>query len=116
MAGAANAPTPLRAAEGPIKWSVAWREPPSECFLTSDRRLIEAASGAVERVTGRRPELSTGGGTSDARFIKSHCPVIELGIVGRTMHEVDERASIGDIEALARVYEALIDGWMDAER
>ena len=110
--GAATAPTPLRSADGPVRWRVEWREPPSECFLTSDERLIEAASTAVEAVTGRRPELSTGGGTSDARFIKDHCPVVELGIVGRTMHEVDERAPVAEIEALARAYEALIDRWM----
>ena len=109
---AAHAPTALRRAEGPIRWDVAWREPPSECFLTDDARLIAAASDAVETVTGRRPALSTGGGTSDARFVKDHCPVVELGLVGRTMHEVDERTPVADIEALTRTYEALIDRFM----
>ena len=105
---AASAPTPLRSADGPIRWDVAWREPPSECFLTDDAAFIAHVSAAVEGVTGRAPELSTGGGTSDARFVKDHCPVVELGIVGDTMHEVDERASVAEIEMLTRTYAALI--------
>ena len=59
---------------------------------------------AIEEVTGRKPELSTSGGTSDARFISSYCPVIEFGLVGQTMHQVDERASVSDIEKLTRIY------------
>ena len=105
---AANADTPLRRRGDPVRWEVEWREPPSECFLTDDAGFIAHVSAAVEEVTGTAPALSTGGGTSDARFVKDHCPVVELGIVGRTMHEVDERASVDEIEALTRTYAALI--------
>ena len=62
--------------------------------------LIEA----IEAVTGRRPSLSTTGGTSDARFIKNHCPVVEFGLVGQTMHQVDERVAVADLDRLAAIY------------
>jgi succinyl-diaminopimelate desuccinylase len=68
-------------------------------------------SDAVELVTGRRPTLSTGGGTSDARFIKDYCPVIELGLVGTTMHQVDERVPLAEVEELMRIYEAFLALW-----
>ena len=55
-------------------------------------------------MTGKTPELSTGGGTSDARFIKNYCPVIEFGLVGQTMHMVDEHVAVSDLEQLADVY------------
>ncbi|WP_158818998.1 succinyl-diaminopimelate desuccinylase [Methylocapsa sp. S129] len=74
-------------------------------FLTPSGAFTTLLSDAVEDIVGRRPVLSTSGGTSDARFIKTACPVVELGLVGQTMHGVDERASIEDIEMLARVYE-----------
>ena len=61
-------------------------------------------SGAVEAETGRKPVLSTTGGTSDARFIKSYCPVVEFGLVGQTMHMVDERVPVDDFERLANIY------------
>jgi len=61
------------------------------------------------RVTGAPPVLSTTGGTSDARFIKDHCPVVELGLPGRTMHKIDECASLEDIETLTRIYEAVLE-------
>ena len=62
-------------------------------------------------MTGRRPELSTTGGTSDARFIRSYCPVVEFGIVGQTMHKVDEHVAVDDVERLTGIYEAVIDGF-----
>ena len=74
-------------------------------FLTPSGAFTALLSDAVHDVTGRRPELSTSGGTSDARFIHKACPVVELGLVGQTMHGVDERAPVADIEALARIYE-----------
>ena len=80
-----------------------------EAFLTEAPFLIEAVSAAVEKVLGKTPELSTTGGSSDARFIKDHCPVVEFGLVGATIHAVDEFAAVDDIEALARVYEAVLD-------
>jgi succinyl-diaminopimelate desuccinylase len=66
-------------------------------------------------VTGHRPELSTTGGTSDARFIKNHCPVVEFGIVGQTMHKVDEHVSVSDVERLTDIYEAVIDGFFTSD-
>ena len=58
---------------------------------------------------GRKPELSTSGGTSDARFISRYCPVIEFGLLGQTMHQVDERASVSDIEKLTRIYRGILE-------
>jgi succinyl-diaminopimelate desuccinylase len=64
---------------------------------------------AVKEVTGRVPKLSTTGGTSDARFIKDYCPVLELGLVGQTMHQVDEHTSISDIGTLTAVYRRILE-------
>jgi succinyl-diaminopimelate desuccinylase len=66
--------------------------------------LSETVASAVEAVTGRVPVLSTTGGTSDARFVKNHCPVVEFGLVGHRMHEVDERVWVQDIHDLKAVY------------
>jgi succinyl-diaminopimelate desuccinylase len=62
-------------------------------------------------VTGRVPELSTSGGTSDARFIQAHCPVIEFGLVNQTIHQVDERVAIRDLERLTTIYERMIEAY-----
>ena len=66
-------------------------------------------SEAVRSVTGIEPELSTTGGTSDARFIRNYCAVAEFGMTGQTMHKIDERVSLSDLDLLSRVYEALLD-------
>jgi len=79
-----------------------------ESFLTPQGRLRDIVVAAIEEVTGRRPALSTTGGTSDARFITAHAPVIDFGLVGRTMHKIDERAPVADIIALSRIYEAML--------
>jgi succinyl-diaminopimelate desuccinylase len=60
-------------------------------------------------VTGRKPDLNTGGGTSDARFISHYCPVLEFGLVGQTMHQVDERVAVNDLERLTRIYRDVLD-------
>ena len=73
------------------------------------RRLHGSRGAAIEEVTGRRPELSTSGGTSDARFIASYCPVIEFGLVGQTMHPIDERTPVSDLEKLTRIYRGMLD-------
>ena len=65
-------------------------------------------AAAVREVTGRMPKLTTTGGTSDARFIKDHCPVVELGLVNATIHQVDERVPVADLETLTRIYERFI--------
>ncbi len=75
-----------------------------EAFLTPPGPLSDLVSEAVEAETGLRPTLSTTGGTSDARFVKDHCPVVEFGLVGRSMHQVDEHVEIAHIHALKAVY------------
>jgi len=75
-----------------------------DSFLTPPGLLSDAMSSAVTKVTGKTPELSTSGGTSDARFIKNHCAVAEFGLMNQTAHKVDECAAVKDIEALADIY------------
>jgi len=82
-----------------------------EAFLTEPGPFTEVVAGAVEAVSGVKPELSTTGGTSDARFIRALCPVVEFGLVGATMHAVDERTPVADIRTLAAIYERLIDDY-----
>ena len=77
-------------------------------FVTRPGPLVEAMRGAITAETGLTPELSTGGGTSDARFIHAHCPVIEFGLVNKTIHQVDEQVPVADLEKLTRVYERFI--------
>ncbi len=82
-----------------------------ESFITPPGALSDLVSGAVEKVLGRRPALSTTGGTSDARFIVRHCKTVEFGLVGRTMHKTDERAAVADIAALCDIYGHMLDGF-----
>lgn len=80
-----------------------------ESFITAPGRLSDVIAAAAEAETGVTPELSTTGGTSDARFIKAICPVAEFGLVGRTMHQIDERAPVEEIRSLARIYEGVLE-------
>ena len=80
-----------------------------ESFLTEPGTLSEAVATAAKAVTGLDPELSTTGGTSDARFISRHCPVVEFGLVAATIHQADERTSLADLEALTEIYRLLLD-------
>ena len=82
-----------------------------DCFLTEPNAFVETLSAAVEEVTGRAPVVSTSGGTSDARFIKDVTRVVEFGLVGKTMHKVDERVPVDDIRQLAVIYEKLLGGY-----
>ena len=82
-----------------------------ESFVTQPGPLSEVVVAAVEAETGRRPEMSTSGGTSDARFIHHHCPVVEFGLVGRGMHQIDEAVAIDDIRTLTQIYRNIIDGF-----
>jgi len=83
-------------------------EPASDCFLTSPGGFVKMLGAAVQAETGREPILSTGGGTSDARFIKDLCPVAEIGLLNATAHKVDESAPTADIETLARIYKRFL--------
>jgi succinyl-diaminopimelate desuccinylase len=85
-----------------------------EAFLTEPGSFTAVVAGAVEAVAGVRPELSTTGGTSDARFIRALCPVVEFGLVGATMHKVDEQASVADIRMLTEVYERIVEDYFSA--
>ena len=85
-----------------------------EAFLTEPGPFTDVVAAAVADVTGKGPELSTTGGTSDARFIRALCPVVELGLVGKTMHSVDERAPVSEIHQLQAVYERLISRYFEA--
>lgn len=80
-----------------------------ESFLTPPGPLSDLIASVVEDETGIKPVLSTSGGTSDARFVKDHCPVVEFGLVGKTMHQVDERVEVAQIEALKRIYRRILD-------
>lgn len=82
-----------------------------DVFLTKPGPLVETMRHAVGRVTGRAPALTTGGGTSDARFIQAYCPVIEFGLVNATIHAIDERCPVADLDQLTRIYERFIDGF-----
>jgi succinyl-diaminopimelate desuccinylase len=79
-----------------------------DVFLTKPGPLVDAVAQAAREVTGHEPRLTTAGGTSDARFIKDHCPVVELGLVNATIHQVDERVPVEDLETLTRIYERFI--------
>jgi succinyl-diaminopimelate desuccinylase len=80
-----------------------------DVFLTKPGPLVEAMAEAVREVTGHAAKLSTSGGTSDARFIKDYCPVVEFGLVNATIHQVDEHVAVADLETLTRIYERFIE-------
>ena len=104
-----------RTGREPAKVEISWRERPAEPFLTRSEPLIEAISAAVRQVTGLTAKLSTTGGTSDARFIRFVCPVVEFGLVGQTMHMTDERVPLADLEALTEIYDQFISRWFAAQ-
>ena len=79
-----------------------------ESFITPPGALSDLVATAVEAETGLKPELSTTGGTSDARFVKHHCPVVEFGLVGKTMHQVDECVPIAQITQLKSIYTRIL--------
>lgn len=82
-----------------------------ESFITPPGDLSALVSTAVEAVTGVTPELSTTGGTSDARFMKSHCPVVEFGLVGQSMHQVDEHVEVAHIQQLKAIYARILQDY-----
>jgi succinyl-diaminopimelate desuccinylase len=104
----------FRAGRDAAIFSIDWTDRPSPVFLTHDKTLIDTVSASVEAVTGQKPALSTTGGTSDARFIKDYCPVVEFGLVGQTMHMVDEHVALADLSGLTDVYENVLKRWFTA--
>src|SRR4051812_36440724 len=97
------------AAGNRIRASIAWEPSNAGVFLTRPGAFTDLVVAAIEEVTGRKPDLNTGGGTSDARFITHYCPVIEFGLVGQTMHQIDERTPISDLEKLTKIYRGVLD-------
>jgi len=98
-----------KAADGKIRFAFQWEPSNASVFVTKSGPFTELVANAVSEVTSRKPELSTTGGTSDARFITAYCPVVEFGLVGQTMHAVDERVSLADLQALTAIYRKIID-------
>ncbi|WP_165391636.1 succinyl-diaminopimelate desuccinylase [Variibacter gotjawalensis] len=98
-----------QAARGDVVCRVDYAQGNSESFITQPGEFVNIIIDAIRDVTGRAPALSTSGGTSDARFIKNYCPVIEFGLVGQTMHQVDERVPTADLITLTAVYRRILD-------
>jgi succinyl-diaminopimelate desuccinylase len=99
----------VKACGNRIRARIVWEPSNSNVFVTKPGPFTDLAVAAIEEVAGRKPELSTSGGTSDARFISSYCPVIEFGLVGQTMHQINERAAVSDLEKLTRIYRGVLD-------
>ncbi|KAA0072721.1 succinyl-diaminopimelate desuccinylase [Tardiphaga sp. P9-11] len=97
------------AAGNRIKAHVIWEPSNSDSFVTKPGAFTDLVAAAIKDVTGRTPDLNTGGGTSDARFIKNYCPVIEFGLVGQTMHQIDEHTKVSDLEKLTQIYRGVLD-------
>jgi succinyl-diaminopimelate desuccinylase len=97
------------AVAGTVRWRIAWERSNADAFVTQPGRFVDLVADAVAEVTGHKPRLTTSGGTSDARFIKDYCPVIEFGLVGATMHQVDERTPTADLVGLTAIYRRILD-------
>jgi len=101
------------AAEGRVRFAIEWEPSNADVFVTKPGPFTELAASAIAEVTGRKPKLSTTGGTSDARFIKDYCPVLEFGLVGQTMHAIDECVPVADLVALTAVYRRIIEKYFE---
>jgi len=97
------------AAAGRVHCAIEWQPSNADVFVTKPGPFTDLAVAAIAEVTGRTPKLSTSGGTSDARFIKDYCPVLEFGLVGQTMHAVDECTPVADLVTLTAVYRRIIE-------
>jgi succinyl-diaminopimelate desuccinylase len=98
-----------RACGNRIKAHIAWEPSNAGVFIAKPGPFTDMVVTTIEEVTGRKPDLSTGGGTSDARFISHYCPVLEFGLVGHTMHQIDERTPVSDLEQLTRIYRGVLE-------
>jgi succinyl-diaminopimelate desuccinylase len=97
------------AAAAGARWRIEYLPSNSWVFLTKPGPFVDLVVDAIAAATGRRPQLSTSGGTSDARFIKDYCPVLEFGLVGQTMHQVDEHVPTAELAALTAIYRRILD-------
>jgi len=98
----------LKAADGKIRFSFEWEPSNADVFVVEPGPFTDLVATAIAEVTGHKPALSTTGGTSDARFIKNYCPVVEFGLVGKTMHAVDERVPVAELVALTGIYRKIL--------
>jgi succinyl-diaminopimelate desuccinylase len=100
-----------RAAEAAVsaRWRFEWEPSNADAFLTAPGPFVTLVSEAITEVTGRTPALSTSGGTSDARFIKNYCPVVEFGLANATMHQVNESVPTADLVTLTAIYRRILD-------
>lgn len=102
----------LREAAGnAVRFTLCLEPTNAVAFLTEPDAFVERLADAIEAETGRRPALSTTGGTSDARFIQNYCPVVEFGLVGQTMHGIDERVPVADLDRLAAIFRRVLDAY-----
>jgi succinyl-diaminopimelate desuccinylase len=97
------------AAAGHVRYDFEWQPSNADVFVTKPSAFTELAIAGIAEVTGREPQLSTTGGTSDARFIKDYCPVLEFGLVGQTTHQVDECTPVQDLLTLTAIYRRIIE-------
>ncbi|HXY89027.1 MAG TPA: M20/M25/M40 family metallo-hydrolase, partial [Xanthobacteraceae bacterium] len=88
-------------------------EPPSEPYLTRRGPFVDLVTKAVAEAGGVKAALSTSGGTSDARFIKNYCPVVDLGLVGSSMHQIDEHVPLADLRALTLIYRRILERYFE---
>ena len=98
-----------KAAAGAIRWRIEWEPSNADVFVTAPGAFVDLVRAAVADVTGKSPALSTSGGTSDARFIKDYCPVVEFGLVNTTMHKIDERVPTADLVTLTAIYRKVLE-------
>jgi succinyl-diaminopimelate desuccinylase len=96
-----------------VCWRIDWEPSNADSFVATPGPFVDLVSAAIKEVTAAAPTLSTTGGTSDARFIKNYCPVLEFGLVGQTMHQVDERTPLADLTTLTEVYRAILDRYFE---
>ncbi|RJF76954.1 succinyl-diaminopimelate desuccinylase [Rhodopseudomonas palustris] len=92
-----------------IRARIEWLPSNADVFVTKPGAFTDVVSSAIADVTGRIPDLNTGGGTSDARFIAKYCRVVEFGLVGQTMHQIDERTPISDLDKLTAIYRGVLE-------
>jgi succinyl-diaminopimelate desuccinylase len=92
-----------------IRYAFDWQPSNADVFVTKPGPFTDLAIAAIAEITGRQPKLSTSGGTSDARFIKNYCPVLEFGLVGQTMHQTDESTPVADLATLTAIYRRIIE-------
>ena len=102
-----------KAAAGKVNFAFQWEPSNAGVFAVKPGPFTDLVAEAIAKITGRKPELSTSGGTSDARFITQYCPVVEFGLVGQTMHQVNERVAVADLRALTAIYRAIIDRYFE---